>query len=763
MRKTLREVSLKNKKRSLRRLAVPAAVLIAAAIFIFSRGFFKEDGNGVTMAEVCKVLAYACGCQESEIDGGYWYETYVDYIKEKNIFEKINPDRGFSDKNAEELFEYLGLSYEDKYGVGDKVYFTKQQFAEMFKDISGNFEKGGEVKFIEAGIAATPDTDSSLANWRVCTDAGNFSFRGLKLSGEIDRTVSLMVMGDEILMVVGRISDDVEYRNVWAYKYEGNTLYVNAYGIMREFKVGGVSEQIGSVLADITLKNGKVSQIAVKSDTISGKILSIGSGYIEVTGYGRVSVDEDFIMYNVADYTADRNYSDIIVGYDLQDFIVAEGKICGAFLSKGLSAGNIRVLIKTTGYEGLFHDTVKLKSDTGYTVSCGDDKQHFNGGEEVLIEPSDSRFASGRIEIKPDVADGEIELLNISRSQGNPRYQGIIELSLWNEGIIVINDVDIEQYLKRVVPSEMPASFGTESLKVQAVCARSYAYRHLTNGGYNEYGAHVDDSTQYQVYNNTVEYDSANEAILATRGQMLRYNDEVVQAYYYSTSCGVGTDVSLWGSSTESYPYYVSRDIGENQRGQDYTDEAVFSAFIKSRDDKDYDSQCDYYRWKMRISAEKLSASFNNKLNGLYRALPDRVKTKNESGEFVSKDIKTVGTIQKITVDKRAAGGAAVCVTVEGNAACVRIESESLIRTAFGTADETLYTNTGSTNMSALPSTFCVFENITLDSGESGFEITGGGYGHGIGMSQNAVNAMTKRGMSYTDILQFFYPGTVVS
>lgn len=756
-------MSVKYGKKSLKKLAVPIIALIAAIIFIFARGLFKNDSEGVTMAEVCKVLAYASGCGETESDGRYWYSAYVDYIKEKNIFKKINPDSGFSQKNAGELFEYLGLTYENKYGVNDETSFTKEQFAEMFMDISGSFEKGADIEIIEAGIVAAPDTDSSLTDWHVCTDRGNFSFRGLKLSGEIDRTVSLMVLGDEILMVVRRVSDDAVYRNVWVYKYEDNTLYVNAYGVKREFALGGVSEEIGSVMADITLDNGRVSGIDIKSDTISGKVLSISNEYIEVTGYGKVPVDEDFIMYNVADYTVDRNYSDIIIGYDLQDFIVAEGRICGAFLSKGLSAGNIRVLIKTTGYEDLFHESVKVTCNTGYTITCNDLEQHFGGGEETVIEPSDARFTQGRIEIKPDVADGEIKLLNIKRSQGNPEYEGIIELSLWDSGIVIINDVDIEQYLKRVVPSEMPASFGTESLKVQAVCARSYAYRHLTNGGYNEYGAHVDDSTQYQVYNNTIEYDAANEAILATRGQMLRFNDEVVQAYYYSTSCGVGTDVSLWGSSPESYPYYVSKDIGENQRGQDYTNEETFSAFIKSRDDKDYDSACDYYRWKLRVSAEKLSNSFNQKLNGLYRALPERVQTKNDAGEFESKDIQTVGTIQKITVDKRVAGGAAICVTVEGDAATVRIESESLIRTAFGVADETLETNTGSTNMSALPSTFCVFENVTLDNSASGFEITGGGYGHGIGMSQNAVNAMTKRGMSYMDVLQFFYPGTVVS
>lgn len=69
-----------------------------------------------------------------------------------------------------------------------------------------------------------------------------------------------------------------------------------------------------------------------------------------------------------------------------------------------------------------------------------------------------------------------IRIDSIKRGQGNPEYSGDIELALYDEGIVVINEVDIEEYLKSVVPSEMPVSFGVNALKCQAVCARSYAY-----------------------------------------------------------------------------------------------------------------------------------------------------------------------------------------------------------------------------------------------------------------------------------------------
>ena len=142
-----------------------------------------------------------------------------------------------------------------------------------------------------------------------------------------------------------------------------------------------------------------------------------------------------------------------------------------------------------------------------------------------------------------------------------------------------------------------------------------YAYKHLTNVGYALYGAHVDDSTQFQVYNNNLEFDASNQAILATKGEMLRYGDDVVQAYYYSTSCGSGTDVTLWGSSKESYPYYESRDIGSSERNINYMDEESFASFIKQKYDSDYDSTCNYYRWKMTVSDKDLSSSFDSKIS----------------------------------------------------------------------------------------------------------------------------------------------------
>ena len=670
----------RRKKLKIMVFIVLVSIGILFALFVKKN---KSEHEGINMAQACKVIAYACGYQPSDGHGNYWYDEYIDYVREKQIFTDFKAKDAFTRKYAKELFSYCGVNFTEELYSYDT--FSNEQFSQLIYELKDFFSSGDNLSWMEAAVVATPDMDSQLSGWNVCTDKGIYSFKGLKLSGKVDKNCVFLTCGSEILMFVKETGTEVIYKNVWIYKIENNKMYIDLYGIKRKFQVGNI-ENIGSALADVSLENKKIDSINLKKDTISGKVLSVSDEYIEITGYGKVFVDNNFVRYNLTDYSADRDVNNIVIGYDLQDFIVAGGKICGAFLSKGFSPGNIRVLLKTTGYADIFHNKVSVTSDNGYKV-CFDEKEiHVDAGNISEFDISDSKFDNGRIEIKPDTADGKIKVTNISRSQGNPEYYGIIELSLWDEGIVIINETDIEQYLKTVVPSEMPVSFGVEALKVQAVCARSYAYKHLTNVGYALYGAHVDDSTQFQVYNNNLEFDASNQAILATKGEMLRYGDDVVQAYYYSTSWGSGTDVTLWGSSKESYPYYESRDIGSSERNINYMDEESFASFIKQKYDSDYDSTCNYYRWKMTVSDKDLSSSFDSK-------------------------ISDVGIIQNIYGRKRVSGGAAVSVVVEGDKNTVTLDSESLIRQAFGNAAVTLETNGGTVNTPYLPSTFCIFES----------------------------------------------------
>ena len=123
----------------------------------------------------------------------------------------------------------------------------------------------------------------------------------------------------------------------------------------------------------------------------------------------------------------------------------------------------------------------------------------------------------------------------------SPQYRGdmVIKPSPSNtKGIRVINRVKIEDYLKQVVPSEMPQSFGIEALKAQAVAARTYALSDYMKDKYGKDGFHVKDTTESQVYNNQKENPDANKAVEATAGKVLLHNGKPIDAKYFSTSSG---------------------------------------------------------------------------------------------------------------------------------------------------------------------------------------------------------------------------------
>lgn len=525
------------------------------------------------------------------------------------------------------------------------------------------------------------------------------------------------------------------YKNVYVTNIEDNMITANMYGNIKKFNSGKIAEDVTGCLCDITVEDGKIVGVNTKTDVVSGKVLSVSQDSVEIEGYGSVKLDEDFIMYE-KENSLISNYSSIIVGYALQDFIVADGEVCGAIKNKPLQADNIRVIIKTSGFRDIFFNEAVFCADSGMIVETGEESYETAPGETVVFNPDTEDFNEGRIKLIPK--SGEIQFQSVNRGIGTPSYGGTIEVSLYDEGIVVVNEVGIEDYLKKVVPSEMPSGFNLEALKCQAVCARSYAYTELSNNYYSAYGAHIDDSIQFQVYNNSQRAESTDTAVDETAGQVLSYNGEVVKTYYYSTSCGSTTDVTLWGNTTENYPYFVAECVGGVDRGLTLTVESEFNTFIKGENEADYDYDCTLYRWSMEESVKEISEGFARSTGN------------------------NVGNITDIEVLERVNGGAAVKVKVTGDKGETVIDSESAIRAAFGNANVDMNTKSGTTRYANLPSTFCVFEKVTEGKKLTGFKITGGGYGHGIGMSQNAANKMAES-MTYAQILEFFYRGTTLT
>ena len=206
-------------------------------------------------------------------------------------------------------------------------------------------------------------------------------------------------------------------------------------------------------------------------------------------------------------------------------------------------AGNIRVLLMTTDYQSYFHPRVTVLRD-GKEIVCS--FENMAASEEPVVIPAH---------------ENGIQLTSIQRQCGNPVYQGSLEIQRTDQGFTVINELPLETYLEAVVPSEMPSGYQKEALKAQAVCARTYAWKQMQEGRLSKYGADVDDSVNYQVYQNIAPQQATSEAVRETEGKILCQNGKPVQAYYFSTSSGVTSTDEIWGAE-EPAPYLKSVDCG---------------------------------------------------------------------------------------------------------------------------------------------------------------------------------------------------------
>lgn len=146
------------------------------------------------------------------------------------------------------------------------------------------------------------------------------------------------------------------------------------------------------------------------------------------------------------------------------------------------------------------------------------------------------------------IPNGKANLLTITSGTVSNKYMGSFLIKLYNGKLLPINIIDIETYLKGVVSFEMSDNFPIEALKAQAVAARNFALSRI--GWESAKGYDFDDTTNYQVYKgyNPI-YTNSISAVEQTRGQVLLYNDQLVETLYSAWHGGVSEDSeNVWGN-----------------------------------------------------------------------------------------------------------------------------------------------------------------------------------------------------------------------
>ncbi|MEH7179140.1 SpoIID/LytB domain-containing protein [Neobacillus vireti] len=552
---------------------------------------------------------------------------------------------------------------------------------------------------------------------------------------------------------------------------------------------------------------GQANVSASSWDLVTEKIMAkdTANKTLELEIHGVLPLHEDYEVTQIIDgKKVEKSLKDVRVGAENVTVRVNhKGEIHKIFIEGPTPVENMRVGIMTTGFASMDHDKIEMSSPTGLTILdkranasfeiVANEKIIFTAVSNVVTvknqDGTEVYSTSNRLYVSTEEGS-KIKVDNITRAAGVPSYRGIFEITAAAGKLKLINDVDFEEYLYQVVPSEMPASFGLSALKAQAVAARTYALGDYLGDRFAKDGYFVLDSVMSQVYNNTAENALTTQAVQETKGVIMYSKDgSLVDARYYSTSGGFGASKhQVWADGDGSFPgqavpYLLaqSHTFDPNDSSKmltiDTSDEQQILDFYKTLSYRGYDDTSAYFRWKVSFTKEELANTINSNIKGRYAADPNFILTKNESGEFVSQPIPAegIGEFLNMYVIKRGDGGNIMELVIEGTTGTYKIVKEYNIRFTIrpvkaytGGGDVLLYRATGGstgytaaplTNYTILPSAFFSFE---ID-GENGVTFFGGGNGHGVGMSQYGASQLGLSGWAFNDILTHYYPNMTLT
>lgn len=320
----------------------------------------------------------------------------------------------------------------------------------------------------------------------------------------------------------------------------------------------------------------------------------------------------------------------------------------------------------------------------------------------------------------------------------------------------LVNFVPIESYLRGVVPHEIGLGAPMPTKEAQAILARTYALRNLRRFAIDGYELCAD--TQCQVYSGlggTAE--STDRAIANTRGLVLTYENELVDALYSSTTGGVTarfTDV--WNGADRPYLQAVVDSVQGvwdlSQRS--LASEENFRAFIQQEQGFN-EEEWDMFRWRYEGTLSEIADGLRQYLGRQQHPLAN------------------FSQIMQMQVAERAPSGRVQKVDIQTDMGTVTLEKDEIIRALYPPRSllfymEPMYEPAPQQSAPASPPA-----GTTADPASStptpapspilkGYAFIGGGLGHGVGMSQTGAYRLGDLGWTYERILQFYYPNTTL-
>src|SRR5690554_1891145 len=597
-----------------------------------------------------------------------------------------------------------------------------------------------------------------------------------------------VVVGESINLLVNintKVIWSTEDESIATVDNDGNVTGISPGRVILTVRKANDYEVSETIEIRVILSPGEVAYF-------KSKILSIDeeNNYIEFLNvpFTEYTSDTEFIQI-IEDELYDISIEDLYVG--MENIYVAidfEADIIERVIVDGEPGfANIRVAIRRSiddiaDESTLYHDSVSLtlNSNTVIHTFDGEESMIITGGTlNITVSNNKLRVKNAsfpafetnkRLILSPNTS---IKINSITRSFGNPTYEGNLEIVLVDSKLLIINDVNIENYLTKVVPAEMSSSFHAEALRAQAIAARTYAYREIFNKTNDKLGFAVDDSVNSQVYNNLNANNKTSEAIVATNGLVMSAGGMPIQIYYYSTSPGLTASAhEVWFEGIDEVAP-ISGLIGQNlttdyETGEkivvDPQDEASMLEFFKTIKVKTPDVGSPYHRWKIGFTTAELKKTLSKNMIITYANTPQSLLTL-ENGEWIAKEIPNdIGKVENIYVSERGESGVVMSIVIETDIAKYKIFNQYNIRFTIRPKDAgtNVFLETA-TNIdtdydkptrgeSILRSGFFA---ITKENDK--FIFYGGGNGHGVGMSQYGAHGLGINGLNYEEILTTYY------
>ncbi|MBE9158099.1 SpoIID/LytB domain-containing protein [Nodosilinea sp. LEGE 06152] len=311
----------------------------------------------------------------------------------------------------------------------------------------------------------------------------------------------------------------------------------------------------------------------------------------------------------------------------------------------------------------------------------------------------------------------------------------------------LVNSVPIETYLRGVVPHEIGPSAPVPAIQAQTVLARTYALRNLRRFAIDDYELCAD--TQCQVYRGlTGTAPVADQAIQATQGQVLTYENELVDALYSSTTGGVTAAFSdVWDGPDRPYLRPVVDSVYGLWNISQYplnTEESIrrFMAIDKGFNEDTWQ----LFRWRNESTLAEITQDLKGYLGRRQHPMAGLTQ------------------VNSVRVSERADSGRVQAIDIETDVGVVQLKKDEIVRVLTAPRSLLFYVEPMYQTPAAIGTAPPVTEGSppAASSQIVGYRFVGGGWGHGVGMSQTGSYRLGNLGWNYQRILQFYYPGTTL-